>query len=368
MEYAEEPRPGCYPILARMGTKEWFKGVLQYPASADIREGIMATIVTGGTGFVGSNIVRRLASQGHDVVSIDVIEPDDLVRTYLEPYAVSWVHGDILDKATLDRAARARGITKIVHAAVYTAVREDIERAESRRIVEINVMGTANMLELARELSVQRFVYVSSGGVYEGLDSADNALREDAAVRPTQLYNVTKHTSEVITLRYGELHGFETAAVRLGGPYGPMERVTGHRAVMSLIHLWTGKAVRGETIEAISEGHWDFTYVSDIASGIQTVLDAPSLPHRVYNLSKGVPVTASELVAAFREAHPSVSFADPGVDGSRLPPTASPPTASRSRVQDSSRIREDLGFETRFDLVSGLKEYISWRRLSGYLD
>jgi UDP-glucose 4-epimerase len=235
--------------------------------------------------------------------------------------------------------------------------------AESRRIVDINVMGTANMLELARELSVERFVYVSSGGVYEGLDSSAAAIREDTPVHPTQLYNVTKLTSELITLRYGELHGFETAAVRLGGPYGPMERVTGHRAVMSLLHLWTGKAVRGEAIDAMAEGRWDFTYVSDIAAGIQTVLDAPALPHQVYNLSRGVPVSAPELIAAFREAEPSVIFAGPESDGSQVPSTA-----SRMRVQDSSLIKEDLGFETRYDLLAGLKDYIGWRRRSGYLD
>ena len=239
----------------------------------------METVVTGGTGFVGSNIVRELAQRGHRVISLDVVEPDDLVRRYVEPWAdlVTWVQGDILDSATLMQELGTRQVNKIVHAAVYTGIREDIEREDSRRIIDINLAGTANMLEVASELSVDRFVYVSSGGVYEGTEPVDGVLREDSPLRPRQLYNVTKYASELLTQRYGELHGFETACVRLGGPYGPMERVTGHRAVMSMMHEWTRRAVREEPIEAVSEGTWDLTYVLDIAAGVTTVLDAPSL-------------------------------------------------------------------------------------------
>ena len=106
----------------------------------------MATIVTGGTGFVASNVVRELASSGHEVVSIDIKAPDDMVRRYVEPWAsnVTWATADILDPDALERAVDGHDITKIVHAAVYTAIRDDIERDDSRRIVDINVAGTAN--------------------------------------------------------------------------------------------------------------------------------------------------------------------------------------------------------------------------------
>jgi len=323
----------------------------------------MATIVTGGTGFIGSNIVRELAQHGHQVVSIDVAKPDAMALRYLEPQSsnVTWVHGDILDQNTMDRVLEDHEIDKIVHAAVYTAIREDIERSESRRIVSINVDGTANLLELARKAQVARFVYVSSGGVYEGLGSQGQTLTEDTPLHPRQLYNATKYASELITHRYGELHGFEAAAVRLGGPYGPMERATGHRVVMSTLHQWTGKAVRGETIDAETEGYWDFTYVLDIAAGIRTVLDAPSLTHEVYNLNRGVQVSAQELVSAFREASPSANINLRTGNGADMPQSS-----SSGRIMDSSRIRDDLHFEARYDLVAGLEAYIQWRREFGY--
>ena len=114
----------------------------------------MATLVTGGTGFVGSNIVRTLAERGHSVICLDLAAPDELVRGYLEPWMsqVTFVQGDILNQEDLERAA-ASGNDKIVHAAVFTGILPEVERGRSRSIVDINLMGTTDLLELACRLS-----------------------------------------------------------------------------------------------------------------------------------------------------------------------------------------------------------------------
>ena len=154
----------------------------------------MATMVTGGTGFVGSNVVRTLAQHGHEVICFDLVAPDILVRRYLQPWAdqVTFVQGDILSLDDLERVARHSTVTKIVHAAVFTPSRtSNIEMERSRSIVDINLVGTANLLDLACRMPLERFLYVSSEAVYGEGHCPSDTLQEDAALRPGNLYAVT---------------------------------------------------------------------------------------------------------------------------------------------------------------------------------
>ena len=325
----------------------------------------MATLVTGGTGFVGSNVVKVLAQRGHDVVSLDIAPPDDMVHKYLDPWkdTVSWVQADILDGETLKEVAASHDIQKIVHAAVYTGTRADIEKMDSHRVVDINTRGTLNLLDLARQLSVKRFLYVSSGGVYAGERLANEPLREDMSLFPINLYDITKYACEMLTKRYGDLHGFGTVSVRLSAPYGPMERVTGHRAVMSQVYDWTGRALRGEVIDSSRvTPDRDFTYVMDTATAICTVLDAPTLRHNIYNIGRGRKVSLSEVIAAMKRAYPTVKFADSEAAADET----SAPKYGRGPM-DISRLRE-LGYEPEHDIEAGLREYFAWRKEFSYTD
>ena len=320
----------------------------------------MATLVTGGNGFVGSNIVRTLAQKGHTVISLDLSTPDSLLRGYLERWMsqVTLIQGDILKEEDVARAA-ASGVDKIVHAAVFTGIIPEIEKARSRSIVDINLMGTTNLLELARLLSVGRFVYVSSGSVYGDGPGLDEVLHEDTHPRPRSLYAIGKYTSELLTRRYGELHGFQTASVRLGGPYGPMERVTGHRENQSLLKEWTANAIKGEPIKVGDRNERrSFTYVSDIAAGICAVLDAPTLRHDTYNNSSAEWTTMAEVVAALRELRPDLRTID--VSEKEL--------GGRASKMDVSRIEQDVGFVAQFDLAAGLRDYLAWREATGFTD
>ena len=320
----------------------------------------MTTLVTGGTGFVASNIVRMLAKQGEHVIAFDIAPPSDLLLTYIKPWAsrVTFLRGDILNQSDLEMT-REHGITKIVHAAVFTGILPHIESGRSKDIVDINMMGTTNVLELASLLSVERFIYVSSGSVY-GDNHPDPVVTEASIPRPHTLYAVTKHASELVTRRYGELHNFPTVSVRLGSPFGPMEQVTGHRANQSLLKEWTGNIVRGLPVKVGDQSiERAFTYVLDIAGGICAVLNAPSLSYDLYNVSTGHKTSLKRIIAVLRELHPDFQV----LDSVELGP---PPHGSN--FMKSERLMTDLGFCPQYDLHSALKEYLDWRRINNFED
>ena len=325
----------------------------------------MVTLVTGGTGFVGANIVLDLARNGHQVVSFDINGPDHLLQDFLggDASTVTFVQGDIVDRKSLETLGQNHRLEKIVHAAVYTVNREALEIERSRDVVAINLEGTANLLELARTQRVSRFVYVSSGAAYGAALPGDQTLNEETPPAPENLYGITKFASEMITRRYGELHGISTASVRLSTPYGPMERVTGHRAVMSVFYDWTGRAVRGEpiTAEDMDQGR-DYIYVADIADGIRAVLDAQALPHGLYNLTSGIWLTFQEILDAVVELSPSTQVVTPTA-------TAESGSENYSRGPLSGhRLFDDLGWTPKYDLKAGLADYIRWRKDSDFLD
>ena len=194
----------------------------------------MATLVTGGTGFVGANIVRELARAGHEVVSYDIAPADALVRQFIAEWegSITFAQGDIRDREAVAALAQGHGIDGIIHAATYTVNQRALEVERGRDVVGINVEGLVNVLELARIAGVRRVVYVSSGAAYGLAAGTDQTYSEGMPVAPDSMYGITKYAGELITRRYGELYGFQSVSVRLSTPYGPMERVTGHRAVM----------------------------------------------------------------------------------------------------------------------------------------
>ena len=254
---------------------------------------------------------------------------------------------------------REHGITKIVHAAVFTGILPHIEAGRSKEIVDINMMGTTNVLELASLLSVKRFIYVSSGSVY-GDDHPDPVVTEASIPRPHSLYAVTKYASELVTRRYGELHNFPTVSVRLGSPFGPMEQVTGHRANQSLLKEWTGNIVRGLPIKVGDQSvERSFTYVLDIAGGICAVVNAPSLSYDLYNVSTGDKTSLMQIIEVLRELHPDLQVLD-RVDVGPPPPGG--------KFMKSERLLTDLEFCPQYDLRSGLKEYLDWRRTNNFED
>jgi nucleoside-diphosphate-sugar epimerase len=319
-------------------------------------------LVTGATGFVAANVVLHLALHGHHVIAYDLVEPFPLLEQFWKEARdqIVFEAGDVTDAARAKEVIARHQIDAAIHMAVITAVDLDTEATLAARMVEVNLMGTLTVLEAAREASLRRFVYISSSGNY-GFTDPEVPIPESAPIpREGQgLYTITKDASERICERYRELYGMDVVVGRLGGPYGPMERDTKVRPIMSPIYQLAREALRRGTVNLYSnDGSYDWTYTMDHALAIRLLLEAPPLRHTVYNLANGVSRRISEVTSALSNLIPGVGFAwvDSPVEADLSV------TMPRRGPLDITRLREDVGFEPQYDLESGLATALPWWR------
>src|SRR3954464_654249 len=232
----------------------------------------MATLVTGGNGWLPSHVVRRLARAGETVVSYDLMEPDAFLQEFLgqDGERVIFATGDITDRDRLREVALRHDVTSIVSAAAITP-RFDREQREPDRIIDVNIGGVVNALEVARQLPhFRRFVQISSVAVF-GDNKALTLLDEGSPANATSLYGITKLAGERIALRYADLCALDVVAVRPSNVYGPMERPTpgyaGAAGLREMLRIhFAGQPIK---VASLAGPYRDWTYAEDVAEGIE---------------------------------------------------------------------------------------------------
>ena len=320
----------------------------------------MKIVVTGATGFVMSALARHLAEHGHHVVAADLQPPDAAMRRHLSGLRgpVDFHAFDARDRAAAGALLAGSRPGLVVHGAAITAIPPAAERERFLETTDVNVLGTLRVLEAARDASVRRTVVVSSGSIYGARD--DRApVPEDAPARPEGVYPISKWAAEALARRYAEAHGVGVAVVRLASPFGPFERDTGSRPLLSAIHDWATTALAGDVVRVGGPptALRDPAHVTDVASGIAAVLLAERLPHGVYNVGWGRGATTAETLAVLARLVPGARIEhDPGTP-SRWPSLARGPLSS-------DRLRADLGWKPAFDLESGMAAYLTWLKAS----
>ena len=328
----------------------------------------MTLLITGGTGFVMSNLGRHWleANPAATAVVLDAAAWDPAVERFFAPVRdrLTFVQADVLDPAAWERLAAGHDITHIVHGATITPLDSASEQARPRQILEVNIMGTVNALEFARRLpSLQRFIYVSSGAVYgEALPGTpDVPVPEDGHVAPAEFYGITKYASELITRHYGQAFGLPVVGVRLSGVYGPMDRATPARNVQSLVYRLVHVALSGRPLKVTSfEAGGDWIHAQDIARALSALLAAPNLKHPTYNIAQGEFTTVAELVEIVREVVPGLrASVTPEADAD----IAQDPERRLGRWSDYdiSRLRDDCGWRPR-PIRAALQSYVAWVR------
>lgn len=234
----------------------------------------MRILITGGAGFIGSNLAKKLMDRGDKVVIIDnfndYYNPQlkrDRIKKYLKGYKFKLYKGDIRDMKLLEKIFGTEKIDKIMHLAALAGVRSSL--LDPLGYEDVNIKGTLNLLEMARKYKIKNFVYASSSSVY-GNNKKQPFSESDNVDTPISPYAATKKATELLAHVYSHIYGLNTTGLRYFTVYGPWGRPD-----MALF-LFTDAIVKNKPIKVFNYGKMsrNFTYVDDIVSGTIRVIDA----------------------------------------------------------------------------------------------
>lgn len=298
----------------------------------------MATLITGA-GLVGGHTARLLQQQGEKVVLVDVNPDRRRLDGLVDPALTVVERVHMADMPELIRLVRGHGVTRIVHTAALTS---DVWVHPYRGVVE-NVVGLANVLEIARLEKVQRVVMSSSASVY-GSGPDHESVVEDATTAPSDVYGVTKLTGELLGRTYERKYGVEFVAVRYPGVIPPVS--DGFRTVPNTDIARFGYAVpgmvesaaAGEPYRAADWPRMEWAWCTDIAQGTFLAATHADPRSRVYNLGAGRASTLADFAAAVRARIPNADIVieDPSTSGTPIDPAA--------HALDIGRARSELGY------------------------
>jgi len=323
----------------------------------------MTTLVTGATGFVGINIVEALAARGEQVIAFGLGGMPAAARAELGRHGklVRIVEGDVRDGACIEGLFSGQRIDRMVHAAVITAG-VDREKREPHVIVDVNVTGTARMIEAAYRHGVGRIVHVSSGSAYgRSLFDHPRLHEEITPDRPESMYQLTKFAGERTALRMRALWNLDLVCTRLGSVIGPWERDTGVRDTLST-HFQLARIAEqgGDAVLPQIEYRRDWVYCRDVAAGIVAMLEAKAPAHGLYNLTSGREWgSLSRWCEALKAAYPKFSYRVAGEGESH---NLSISERIDRGLMDIGRLVGDIGYTPAFGPDEAYPDYVRWLR------
>ncbi|MGY1433689.1 NAD-dependent epimerase/dehydratase family protein [Streptomyces reniochalinae] len=320
----------------------------------------MHYLVTGARGFVMSVLVKELLTADPDafVTALDLHEADDVLTRHLGGYAerVSYVRTDVTDSAAVTDTVAAGAPDVIVHGATVTHDAQT-ERRDPERFVRVNITGTTHILDAARRTgTVRRVLLVSSGAVYGSCPQ--RLLTEETPPAPDEMYGVTKVAGELVAQRFSELYGLQVPVARLTKMFGPMERPSSGRAVMSLPYHLAAAAVRGRKValtERTLEAGGDWLSATHAARALSRLAGEEGEGSRTYNLSSGTRTTVADLLALFGVEARTVPAEHADAD---MDPTAE---FGKNGVYAADRARDELSWKPAA-LAEQADEYLAWAR------
>lgn len=318
----------------------------------------MNVLVTGGLGVNGAWVTRKLVGRGYRPVVLENRIDISLIGEEMAGQ-IDLIDADVTDCEALVRIFKERQINRVIHmAALITGIQDDIMAG-----FDVNAGGSMNVLEAATRVGVERVVFTSSRAVYGNI-SGPNAhphyqpITEDHPQRPFLVYDVCKVASEGMGENYARMRGLQFVALRFSQIYGPgkLQRHGPYGIFSRLVeNPLAGKSLK---IPRGGDQRDDLIYVDDVAEAIVLAVLHRRPSYSAYNISRGVGTTLHDFASAVRGVIPEAQIEiGPGLDYHGL-------GANYCGIMDNTRARDDLGFEPKFDLPSGVAHYIdAMRRL-----
>jgi UDP-glucuronate 4-epimerase len=311
-------------------------------------------LITGGAGFIGSHLVDRLLSEGEWQVTVvddfnDFYDPAikhaNASRHENEPNYRLFT-ADIRDKAALEKVFSSNSFDCIVHLAARAGVRPSLE--QPLLYAETNIIGTMNLLELAREHGIKQFVFGSSSSVY-GVNAKVPFSEEDPIRQPVSPYAATKAAGELLCHTYTHLYGIRCVCLRFFTVYGP-----GQRPDLA-IHKFARLISENQPIPVFGDGTTcrDYTFIDDIIAGVRAAIDYSGSDYEVINLGESRTVELRELISLIEKAMGTTAK----IDRHPLQPGDVPRTFA-----DITKARRLLGYNPQTPIEEGIERFIDWFR------
>jgi len=305
----------------------------------------MRYLVTGGAGFIGSNMVDELLRRGHSVVVLDDLSTGREENLAGVRSKVDFRAGSITDLAAVQSACS--GVDYVIHLAARTSVPKSVkDPLESNHV---NIDGTLNVLVAARDAGVKRFVFAASSSAYGETPTLPKV--ETMQPEPISPYGVTKFVGELYAQVFGRVYGLENASVRYFNVFGPRQDPTSqYSGVLSRFML---AVLRGESPVIYGDGQQsrDFTYIDNVVDETLRACEARGASGKVFNGGTGVRITLNEVINLLEK-----------ITGKKIHVKYDPPRAGdiRDSQADISLARKVLGYEPSVHFEDGLRRTWEW--------
>lgn len=331
-------------------------------------------LITGASGFIGSNLCRVLLKQYNDIKIIGIDNMNDYYDVALKEYRLNqlknysnytFIKGDISDKKLVDDVFEKYSPALVVNLAAQAGVRYSITNPDA--YIQSNVIGFFNILEACRhsyddgKSGVRHLVYASSSSVY-GSNKKVPYSTDDKVDNPVSLYAATKKSNELFAHAYSKLYGIPSTGLRFFTVYGPAGRPD------MAYFKFTNKIVKGEPIQIYNNGDMkrDFTYVDDIVRGVTAVMQKipekteDGVLYKVYNIGNSKPEDLLNFVNTLEECLKEAGVIDNPVEKEFLPMQ---PGDVYQTFADTADFEKDFGFKPTTTIKRGLSEFAKWYKI-----